>query len=175
MKNKKGSVIPSAPSAKTPTISKLEDKSRNGGPDKIQKQIKVLIIDDFPQISRAVLRNLKRVGVKQEDVVLAKDGKEGLDRIATEEFDLIITDNQMPNMSGEVMVLRLSDEGKTEIVDKIVLQTGEPFSIMQETKTTLSGRVLDKNGAGEQLTEIAKLLMDGGTIKGWVPKEPKTE
>ncbi len=58
---------------------------------------KVLLVDDERTTREMLARALKTRGILVET---ASDGKEGLERIQREHFDLFITDLIMPNMSG---------------------------------------------------------------------------
>jgi CheY-like chemotaxis protein len=72
---------------------------------------KVLVVED-----NSDARGLMKSILKHEhlDVVLAKDGIEGLERARAESPDLIITDIMMPRLSGGEMIrkLRASPEHK---------------------------------------------------------------
>jgi two-component system chemotaxis sensor kinase CheA len=57
----------------------------------------VLLVDDTPFFREVVKRYLEREGLT---VTTAVDGKAGLQRLAEEEFDLVVSDIEMPNMDG---------------------------------------------------------------------------
>jgi CheY-like chemotaxis protein len=59
--------------------------------------IKVLIVDD-DQICREILRDT--LGTHEVETAVASDGVEGLERLAAEPFDILITDLNMPRMDG---------------------------------------------------------------------------
>lgn len=59
--------------------------------------IKVLIVDD-DQICREILRDA--LATEEVEVSLAGDGIEGLERLAAEPSDILITDLNMPRMDG---------------------------------------------------------------------------
>jgi len=59
--------------------------------------VKVLVIDDEPQIRRALRAGLEHNGY---DVVLASSGEEGLDLASVQPADLIILDLAMPGTDG---------------------------------------------------------------------------
>ncbi|MFA6557600.1 MAG: response regulator, partial [Candidatus Obscuribacterales bacterium] len=59
--------------------------------------MKVLVIDDEPQIRRALKMGLER---NEYVVSLAGSGEEGLDKMATEPFELVVLDLAMPGMDG---------------------------------------------------------------------------
>ena len=61
------------------------------------KKTKVLIVDDEPQILRALRAGLVAHGY---DVVSAADGEEALDKAATELPDAVILDLNLPRLSG---------------------------------------------------------------------------
>ena len=66
--------------------------------DKMDKNIKILVVDDFGTM-RKVLRNLlKQSGY--ENIVEAEDGVSALKVLNGQKVDFIISDWNMPNMSG---------------------------------------------------------------------------
>lgn len=66
----------------------------------------VLVIDDDPQIRRALRRFIEREG---HDVVEAEDGKVALRRFVGEPTDMVITDIYMPEMDGIELLMRLRE------------------------------------------------------------------
>jgi DNA-binding NtrC family response regulator len=63
--------------------------------------IKLLIVDD-DQICREILRDA--LATLEIEVVLAGDGIEGLEKLAAEPFDILITDLNMPRMDGMTLL-----------------------------------------------------------------------
>jgi putative two-component system response regulator len=59
--------------------------------------MRVLIVDDDPVTSEILVENLRQFGY---DVVSASDGREAFELIRTGQFRLVVSDWQMPNMSG---------------------------------------------------------------------------
>ena len=64
--------------------------------------MKILIIDDSKIFRNILINTLKSGGY--EDIEFATDGTEGLEKIKQEQFDLIISDINMPQMNGIEMV-----------------------------------------------------------------------
>ena len=64
----------------------------------VQKNIKILVVDDFPTMRRIIRNLLKDLGF--ENVDEAEDGQMGLDKVRDNNFDLIVSDWNMPNMDG---------------------------------------------------------------------------
>jgi two-component system chemotaxis response regulator CheY len=67
-------------------------------PMSVNKNLKILIVDDFATM-RKVIRNLLKQG-GFENVVEAEDGLAALKILKSQQVDFIISDWNMPNMSG---------------------------------------------------------------------------
>jgi len=70
----------------------------------------LLLVDDEPQIRRVLQTTLCEVGY---GVILAKNGKEGIDTVVREHPDLVLLDINLPDMSGfdACRLIRLSFAG----------------------------------------------------------------
>ena len=64
----------------------------------------ILVVDDNRDTRQASIDLLKGSGFQVEGV---KDGVEGLEELLTCDYDLVITDNQMPRMTGIQMLAKL--------------------------------------------------------------------
>ena len=74
----------------------------------------ILIVDDEPSIRVYMERALSLEGYR---VVVAANGQEALDRAATQVFDAVLLDNNMPGLSGlEVLPQLHRDHPNTAIV-----------------------------------------------------------
>jgi two-component system chemotaxis response regulator CheY len=87
----------------------------------------ILIIDDD-----ADLRDLVRAGLEamSHSVIEAADGKDGLARAKSSPFDLIISDMNMPNMTGWELLRSLKSDQQTVNIPVIALsahQTPEDY------------------------------------------------
>ena len=58
---------------------------------------RILVVDDEPQIRRGMRATLVNEGYEVED---ARTGRDALDRIHSEKFDLVLLDINMPGMTG---------------------------------------------------------------------------
>src|SRR5439155_2198335 len=81
---------------------------------------KVLVVDDSPvdrRLAGSILENRSGPDGKKEPsgitVVYANDGKEGLAAVGREKPDLVVTDLQMPHMTGLELVEAIKDEYPT--------------------------------------------------------------
>lgn len=71
---------------------------------------RILVIDDDPSIHRAFQLALGDIGC---EVATASSGREGLDRVTGESFDLIFLDLKMPEMDGVETLRRIRQAGVT--------------------------------------------------------------
>ncbi len=67
---------------------------------------KILIADDEPHVLRVLKMSLEREGYAVE---LSANGKEALARLSVEEPDVLITDIQMPQMTGEQLCRHIQE------------------------------------------------------------------
>ena len=101
----------------------------------MEKQKKtILVIEDNPDVLSVIIKYLKRSGY---DIIAAKDGMEGLKKLESGGYDLVITDIVMPYVSGVGVVTAL--KGKNPHIPVIVI-TGygkEPEAAAMEKNADL--------------------------------------
>lgn len=68
---------------------------------------KVLLVDDSRLIRMGLRRSLEEIGVK--DIVEAGDGREAIETLVREHFDLMLLDMEMPEMNGMEVLAVLRD------------------------------------------------------------------
>ena len=95
---------------------------------------KILVVDDEIHILRVVAIKLKNNGF---DVLTAQDGKQGFEAALEHKPDIIVSDYQMPNMTGIEMVQKLRQEKETSEIPVIML-TARGFAIEELEKVSLN-------------------------------------
>ena len=79
----------------------------------MDKDMKILIVDDFPTMRRIIKNLLRDLGF--DNTAEADDGQSALPMLKTGEFDFLVTDWNMPGMDGLTLLktvradARLSD------------------------------------------------------------------
>src|SRR5260370_37842914 len=68
----------------------------------VDKNMKILVVDDFPRMRRIVGNLLKELGYSNVDE--AEDGAAGLSRLRSGGYDFVISDWNMPNLDGLAML-----------------------------------------------------------------------
>lgn len=87
------------------------------------RRARILVIDDDRGIPRSFARILKK-----HDVEVAFGGREGLQRLLNEDFDLVFCDLIMPGVTGIDLYEALKEE-RPDVADQIVFMTGGAFSL----------------------------------------------
>ena len=62
--------------------------------------MKILVTDDSRVMRQIVIRTLRQAGYDDHDIIQAADGKEAFDMVASEQPDLVLSDWNMPEMTG---------------------------------------------------------------------------
>jgi CheY-like chemotaxis protein len=115
--------------------------------------MRVLVVDDDSTARDVVAQYLRSDGHR---VSLAKDGGEAMQHMISDQFDLLITDQGMPGMSGT----QLGEAARR--VDRklpVILLTGFPFPADQEQ--TSVDLILKKPLARDELRGALQSVLDG--------------
>ncbi len=121
--------------------------------------MKFLVVDDFSTMRRIVRNLLKEAGYLNVDE--AEDGQVGLAKLKAGKFDFVITDINMPNMTGfdlirgmraeptlaKIPVLVVSAEAKKEDIVNAAQAGANGYIVKPFTKVTLEeklGKILAK-------------------------------
>lgn len=116
----------------------------------------ILIVDDETHILHVVSIKLKNAGFR---IVTANDGEEGLAAAREHQPNLIITDYQMPFMTGLELCIALKEEEKTAHIPAMML-TARGFSLDKPyTEQTNIVALLSKPfSPREILTKVQSLI-----------------
>ncbi|CAB4928972.1 MAG: response regulator [Actinobacteria bacterium] len=75
--------------------------------------MKILVTDDSRVMRQIVIRTLRQAGYDDVDIVEAEDGVECLAKVGSDAPDLVLSDWNMPNMSGLECLKALRAQGST--------------------------------------------------------------
>ncbi len=115
---------------------------------------KILIAEDIPGLARVVQFNLKQAGF---DVTVARDGLEAWKFAQVQQFDIVLTDQQMPELNGTELCGRLRELPQYAEVPIILLSAKGLEMDAQQLKDTLGVvAVLPKPFSPAGLIEIVE-------------------
>ncbi|MFP4528656.1 MAG: response regulator [Candidatus Kapaibacterium sp.] len=103
--------------------------------------MKFLVVDDSPTMRRIVINALKGFG--WTDVVEAGDGVEAIEKLKSEDVEFVITDWNMPNMSGlELTKAIRSDDNWKSLPILMVTTRGLKQDIIEALKAKVNNYVV---------------------------------
>jgi len=88
----------------------------------VDKSIKVLVVDDFSTMRRIIRNMLKQLGFS--NISEADDGMIALEMLKTGSFDFVVTDWNMPNMTGLDLLKAIRADAKLSATP-VLLVTAE--------------------------------------------------
>jgi len=126
----------------------------------VQKNMKILIVDDFPTMRRIIKNLLKDLGF--ENVDEAEDGVIGLEKLRNGSFDFVVSDWNMPNMDGLTMLQQVrADPNLSSIPVLMVTAEAKKENIIAAAQAGASGYVVKPFTAAtleEKLNKIFEKL-----------------
>ena len=95
---------------------------------------KVLVAEDNPALSAVLRFNLQNAGY---EVTAARNGREALENAKTTDFDIVISDQQMPLMCGTELIEQLREIDAYQATPIVMLTA----KAMELDETDLKGRL----------------------------------
>jgi two-component system, chemotaxis family, chemotaxis protein CheY len=84
----------------------------------------LLVVDDSATFRQLLCMSLTRVeGITQANITQAENGEEALDKVREGNFDLVLTDINMPKMTGLEFVHKVRTELKRDNLPIIIIST----------------------------------------------------
>ena len=124
-----------------------------------EKNIKVLIVDDFATMRKVIRNLLKQVGY--EDIVEAEDGVMALKALTSQKIDVIVSDWNMHNMTGfELLKAVRADPDLAKTPFLMVTAEALQDNVVAAVKAGVNNYIV-KPFTAEVLNEKIKKIMDG--------------
>ncbi|OHV72672.1 response regulator [Ensifer sp. LCM 4579] len=117
---------------------------------------KILTVDDSASIRLTTRVTLSNAGYSVTEAV---DGLDGLNKLKAGEFDLVVTDLNMPNMDGLRMIRELRKLPAHAGVPVIFLTTESDGEMKQQAKAAGATGWLTKPFDPESLVKIARKVL----------------
>lgn len=100
-----------------------------------------LVVDDSPTMRRIVINALKTFGYN--DVIEAGDGQEALEKLRQNKVDFVITDWNMPNMSGLELTKAIRSDAQLQHLPILMVTTrGLKQDIIEALKAKVNNYVV---------------------------------
>ena len=103
--------------------------------------MKILVVDDFSTMRRIVRNLLKELGFS--NVHEAEDGVDALKKLRSEEFEFVVSDWNMPNMTGIELLREIrKDEALKHLPVLMVTAEAKKENIIEAAQAGASGYVV---------------------------------
>lgn len=117
---------------------------------------KVLIIDDEPELVKAIEVRLKNSGYEVE---IAYDGLVGIDKVKEVKPDLILLDIIMPKMDGYEVCKRLKANSETEGIPIIIFTASQQRDLEKKCRAVGVGYFVMKPFETQDLLAMVNKLL----------------
>jgi len=124
----------------------------------MDKNIKIMIVDDFATMRKVIRNLLKKSGY--ENIVEAEDGAVALKELKSQKIDFVVSDWNMPNMTGiELLVAVRADADLSKTPFLMVTAESLPDNVVQAVKAGVDDYIVKPFTAevlGEKIGKIVE-------------------
>ncbi len=118
------------------------------------KNMKILVVDDFSTMRRIVKNVLKQIGF--EKLEEAEDGAQAYSKLQNGNFDFVVSDWNMPNLDGMGLLKKIrSDEKLKDLPVLMVTAEAEKEKVVEAIKAGVNNYIVKPFTA-----EVLKEKMD---------------
>ncbi|SHM73312.1 response regulator [Rhizobacter sp. OV335] len=116
----------------------------------------ILIVDDSASMRQMVSFTLKSAGYTVVDAV---DGQDAYEKTSSNDFDLVLTDQNMPRLDGIGLTRKLRDNPKFKTTPILILTTESSDSMKQAGRAAGASGWLVKPFDPAKLIEVIKKVL----------------
>jgi two-component system, chemotaxis family, chemotaxis protein CheY len=121
------------------------------------KNLKFLVVDDFPTMRRIVMSLLKELGYT--NLSEAENGAEGLAKLRSSHFDFVVSDWNMPVMDGLTMLQHIRDDATLKHLPVLMVTAeAKKENIIAAAQAGASGYVVKPFTAATLQDKLAKIF-----------------
>ncbi len=119
--------------------------------------MKFLVVDDFSTMRRIIKNLLRDIGY--DDVVEAEDGRQAINLLKSGGIDFVITDWNMPNMTGIELLKEIRQQvGFNELPVLMVTAESRKEQIIEAAKAGVNGYIVKPFTATTLKEKVDKIL-----------------
>jgi two-component system chemotaxis response regulator CheY len=121
--------------------------------------MKVLLVDDFSTMRRIVKNTLRQIGFTQ--IEEAEDGQKAFDRLMSEKFDFVVSDWNMPNMTGIDLLRKVRAEPTLKHLPFLMVTAeAKQENVVEAIKAGVSNYIVKPFTVATLQDKIAKIFKD---------------
>jgi len=119
----------------------------------------VLIVDDSNTMRKIVSRSLRQAGIDFDNILEAGDGLEALEVLGSNHVDVVLSDINMPNMTGLEFLKAKSEDDAIKDIPVIMISTETGADIIDEAKSYGAKGAIKKPFTPDLINEILGPLL----------------
>lgn len=124
----------------------------------VDTKMRILLVDDFSTMRRIVRNILKQIGF--ENIDEAEDGKQAFDKLKAEKFDFVVSDWNMPNMTGiQLLQAVRADAQLKDLPVLMVTAETEKEKVLEAVQSGVSNYIVKPFTAEVLMEKINKIFV----------------
>ena len=138
----------------------LGDAERTGSDSVTYKDLIVMVVDDFATMRRIIRKIMKDLEFKE--VIEAENGAEAFELLKTNKVDVIVSDWNMPTMTGLELMKRVrADERFKSLPFLLVTAEAQKANIIEAIQAKVSNYVVKPFTPAALAEKLAKIIPQG--------------
>ncbi len=120
---------------------------------------KVIVVDDSSVMRQIIKNNLKQLGFEQSNLVDAEDGEQALKKMNEDTIDLVISDWNMPRMTGiDLLKAIRADGAMKELPFLMVTSEADKEKIMEAVQAGVNQYIVKPFNATQLEEKIKEIF-----------------
>lgn len=121
--------------------------------------MRVLVVDDFSTMRRIVKNTLRQIGFTT--IEEAEDGQKAFDRLMSEKFDFVVSDWNMPNMTGIDLLRKVRAEPSLKHLPFLMVTAeAKQENVVEAIKAGVSNYIVKPFTVATLQEKIGKIFKD---------------
>jgi len=126
--------------------------------DEVLEKLRVLVVDDSALARKMIVRTLEKMGIK--NFKEAGDGKEAMPMIQASNFDLIVSDYNMPKVDGHQLLKFIRTESNQPNVPVLMVTTEGDESKLAAVQQEGVSAIVDKPFDVSTVKQLIETVLD---------------
>lgn len=123
----------------------------------VDKNMRILVVDDFQTMRRIIMNLLKQLGFN--NVIEADDGTTAWDRLQAEQVDMVISDWNMPKMTGIDLLKKVRTTERTKAMPFIMVTAeGKRENVIIAVQAGVSNYIVKPFNAATLKEKLVKVV-----------------
>ncbi|PCJ48128.1 MAG: two-component system response regulator [Gammaproteobacteria bacterium] len=124
------------------------------------ENLNVLVVDDSNLARKYICNVITEMGILRDNIVLAEDGKDALSKFSEQEFDLVITDLNMPIMDGNELIEHIRNESAHPYVPIMMVTSESDNARLEHVQQAGVSAICDKPFEPAHVKQLLASIMN---------------